>query len=133
VFGLSGIAGGRAGMRAYTCFARRCGLVTLPPVTPDEISVSVISEAAGVVHLVVRVRPSGGGEARGRRRETSHEVTLARTLLERLAPGEAPASFIRRCFEFLLEREPSDAILRQFDAAVIGRYFPEFERTIAKR
>ncbi|HEY4012323.1 MAG TPA: hypothetical protein VGM06_03215 [Polyangiaceae bacterium] len=103
----------------------------------DEISVRVASEAAGVVQLVVTVRPStvgsGGGRAGGKPRETAHEVTLARTLLERLAPGETPESFVRRCFQFLLERESNDAILRRFDAAVIGRYFPEFERALTQR
>lgn len=103
----------------------------------DEISVRVASEVEDAIHFVVRVRPAGGGGGRagdaGKEGETSHEVTLARALLERLAPDEPAESFMRRCFLFLLEREPNDAILRRFDAAVIGRYFPEFERAIQKR
>jgi hypothetical protein len=31
-------------------------------------------------------------------------------------------------FQFLLEREPKESILRRFDVTVISRYFPEFER-----
>jgi hypothetical protein len=34
---------------------------------------------------------------------------------------------------FLLEREPKESILGQFDLPVIGRYFPEYERDIRKR
>jgi hypothetical protein len=123
-------------MRAYTRFARACGLVTLPFVPAIEISVRALSEADGTFHLIVRVRPGGGGARRGggpgQGSDTTHEVSLARTFLERLSPREAPESFVRRCFLFLLEREPNDAILRKFDTATIGQYFPEFERTIAK-
>lgn len=64
--------------------------------------------------------------------ESAHEVMLARGDLERLGrPGEAPEDFVRRCFRFLLEREPKESILGRFDVAVIGRYFPEFEATIS--
>jgi hypothetical protein len=66
-------------------------------------------------------------------RETSHDVTLSRDLLARLAPAELADAFVRRCFAFLLEREPKESILGRFDVAVIGRYFPEFEKTIARR
>jgi hypothetical protein len=61
---------------------------------------------------------------------TSHEVTLARDLLERLSPNESAEGFVQRCFAFLLEREPKESILRHFDVSVIGRYFPEFEKKI---
>jgi hypothetical protein len=64
------------------------------------------------------------------RGETSHTVTLARPLLARLASNESPEAFVRRCFLFLLEREPKESILRRFDVSVIGRYFPEFEGSI---
>jgi hypothetical protein len=39
---------------------------------------------------------------------------------------------VRACFDFLLEREPKESILRSFDVTVIGRYFPEFETTIRR-
>jgi hypothetical protein len=59
------------------------------------------------------------------------DVTLAKKDFERLArSGEAPEAFLKRCFEFLLEREPVSSILSRFDVSVISRYFPEFERTI---
>jgi hypothetical protein len=44
--------------------------------------------------------------------------------------GEAVVveDLVRRSFEFLLEREPPQSILRRFDLAVIQRYFPEYDR-----
>jgi hypothetical protein len=83
----------------------------------------------------VHVQPGGGGSFRVRvadgGTETRHEVTLSPDDLARLArPGETPEEFIRRCFEFLLAREPKESILREFDVTLIGRYFPEFEREI---
>ncbi|MCI0584568.1 MAG: hypothetical protein L0227_17045 [Chloroflexi bacterium] len=61
---------------------------------------------------------------------TSHEVTVARDDLARHAPGaDDPSDLVRRSFEFLLDREPKESILRRFDLRVIGRYFPEYEAT----
>lgn len=93
---------------------------------PDQASISstVLSQDENAYRL--RVRVSEGPS------ETVHEVTLARTLLARLAPGDSPDAFVRRCFGFLLEREPKESILRSFDVSVIGRYFPEFERSIQR-
>jgi hypothetical protein len=35
-------------------------------------------------------------------------------------------------FAFLLEREPKESILREFDLSVITRYYPEYERAITR-
>ena len=70
----------------------------------------------------------GDGDA-----STEHDVTVKAADLERLAAGRAPEAFVRACFEFLLEREPKESILRGFDVGVIGRYFQEFEREIPGR
>ena len=62
---------------------------------------------------------------------TEHEVTASAGDLRRLGDGYgSPEAFVRACFEFLLEREPKESILRSFDVRVIGRYFPEFEAEI---
>ena len=63
---------------------------------------------------------------------TEHEVTVPAADLERLGSGRSPEAFVLACFEFLLEREPRESILRAFDVGVIGRYFPEFEREISR-
>lgn len=63
--------------------------------------------------------------------ETTHDVTVTRADFERLArKGETGTQFIRRCFEFLLDREPKEAIMRTFDVSVIKTYFPDFEEEI---
>ncbi len=60
-----------------------------------------------------------------------HEVTVTRVVLERLAPGaDDPVDLVQRSFAFLLAREPKESILRSFDLPVIGRYFPDYERSI---
>lgn len=63
---------------------------------------------------------------------TRHVVTLSRADAGRLAPGAAPEAIIAAAFEFLLDREPKEAILSRFDVSVIGRYFPEFEAELAR-
>jgi hypothetical protein len=62
---------------------------------------------------------------------TEHDVTVSATDYERLGSRHrTPETFIRACFEFLLEREPKESILSRFDVSVIGKYFSEFETTI---
>lgn len=66
--------------------------------------------------------------------ESSHRVTLRSDDFQRIAGGKVePSELVRRSFEFLLEREPKESILAQFDLLVIGRYFPEYEREIRRR
>jgi hypothetical protein len=66
--------------------------------------------------------------------ESSHRVTLGTRDYERIAGREvSPEKLVRVSFEFLLERESKESILAQFDLAVIGRYFPEYESEIRRR
>lgn len=63
-----------------------------------------------------------------------HEVTVSAADLARLAPMTTKVeSLVRASFEFLLEREPRESILRSFDLPLISRYFPEYEREIRQR
>lgn len=65
---------------------------------------------------------------------TQHVVTVSSSDYERLGSAYAtPERFVRSCFEFLLERESKESILRSFDIAQISDYFPEFERRIQTR
>jgi hypothetical protein len=67
-------------------------------------------------------------------RETQHRVHVTRADLARLAPGASdPEVLVRASFDFLLERETHESILREFDLSVIGHYFPEYEREIRHR
>jgi hypothetical protein len=60
-----------------------------------------------------------------------YQVRVSAAELARFAPGASePDDLVLRSFEFLLDREPKESILATFDLSVIGRYFPEYERTI---
>jgi len=37
---------------------------------------------------------------------------------------------ITKSFEFLLEREPKESILKKFNLQIINKYFPEYEEVI---
>ena len=66
--------------------------------------------------------------------ESSHQVTLNAEHYNRLTRGKIePQELVRRSFHFLLEREPKESILGQFDLQAIARYFPEYEREITRR
>jgi hypothetical protein len=67
------------------------------------------------------------------RTTTTHTVTLSSSYYEKLTGKQvAPEVLIEKSFEFLLERESNTSILRSFELPVIGRYFPEYEKTIKK-
>jgi len=64
---------------------------------------------------------------------TEHEVTVTPADVARYAPGATAESLLEASFEFLLEREPKESILRRFELPVIERYFPEYARAIRDR
>lgn len=61
---------------------------------------------------------------------TVHHVTVTPEDIARYAPGTAAARLVKASFQFLLEREPKEAILRKFDLPVIEQYFPEYPARI---
>jgi hypothetical protein len=64
--------------------------------------------------------------------QTQHRVTVRRATYDAIAAGNVPPEeLVRASFRFLLEREPKESILREFDLDVIGRYFPEYRGEIA--
>jgi len=87
----------------------------------------------------VRVAESDGGwaaqvEVRDDDGSTRHLVRVPRAAYDRLTGGRvAPQELVRASFEFLLEREPKESVLREFELTVIGRYFPEYEDEIRRR
>ena len=69
-------------------------------------------------------------------RRTRHAVAVRRADLVRWAGGaerEDVERLVTRSFEFLLEREPANAILASFDLSVIQRYFPEYDSAFRRR
>lgn len=74
------------------------------------------------------VNIEGGGTS-----SSTHVVTVQPEYAAKLINGKATdEALVEKSFEFLLERESNSSILRSFDLAVIGRYFPEYERVITR-
>lgn len=89
---------------------------------------------------VIEIRQTRGGDplefevtVREPSGQTQHRVTISGADHARLTGGRYPPG---RCIEasmrFLLEREPKEAILRQFDVSVIGQYFSDFEAQLPR-
>lgn len=95
----------------------RISVVTLPPL--DNVS----------WRYEVEVTESDGSGS-----QTTHEVTMDKDYYMDLTENGRiiPEEFIKKSFEFLLDRESKYSILRQFDMAQIKDYFPEYEREIKK-
>jgi hypothetical protein len=73
---------------------------------------------------------------RDERGSTTHDVAVGADDASDLAAATDPAHverLIEETFDFLLEREPRESILRTFDLSVISQYFPEFEHEIRSR
>ena len=65
---------------------------------------------------------------------TRHSVLVSRAELAHLAPGHYdPQELVAASFAYLLEREPRESILRQFELPVIERYFPGYEAQISRQ
>ena len=67
---------------------------------------------------------------------THHVVTVRPADLARWATGtqaENVEDLVARSFDFLLEREPPNAILATFDLSVIQRYFPEYNSAFKRQ
>ena len=84
----------------------------------------------------ITVTPAGGPRVfdvvvSGAAGETRHRVTVPPAETE--AAGAAPVDLVQAAFEFLLEREPAEAILREFEIGVIRRYFAGFDEAMARR
>jgi hypothetical protein len=90
-----------------------------------DIDVREMGEEEGRMQFVVTVAEAGDS--------STHHVTLSKADFDRWGTNSPdPAGFIRRCFEFLLEREPKESILSRFDVSDIRSYFPEFDREIQR-
>ena len=87
---------------------------------------------------IIRVEPSGSGRFRVTVTEgagkSTHTVSLSPEYYQKLTRNQVSQElFIERSFQFLLENEPKESILREFDLPLIGRYFPEYENEIRRR
>ena len=65
--------------------------------------------------------------------KTAHQVTVDKDYLKKLSVNSSQSSvedLVKKSFEFLLEIESNQAILKEFNLEVISRYFPEYEGEI---
>jgi hypothetical protein len=92
-------------------------------------SISIHRTDEGDQHrFEVTVDGQGGSDDK-----TVHQVTMSTATFTRLTTGDnTPENVVGAAFRFLLEREPKESILAQFDVTDISRYFPEFERELPK-
>lgn len=66
--------------------------------------------------------------------EMKYEATTDREYWEKLTGGKIePSELVRKSFEFLLERESKEAILKKFNLQVISTYFPEYEKEMVAK
>ena len=76
---------------------------------------------------IFRVQITEGGTS------TEHQMTVEKSDHRRLSPPDLePEELVRGSIRFLLEREPKESILTEFDLTTIGDYFPEYENEISR-
>ena len=93
--------------------------------TTDRPTTRIDVEAEAEGQFRVRVTEGNG--------ESTHKVTVSTLDYDRIVGGKLTRQeLVKRSFEFLLEREPKESILAQFDLSVIGRYFPDYEGEIKR-
>lgn len=73
----------------------------------------------------VTVREEGGA--------SRHRVTVTDADHVRFGPGASKEELLEESFRFLLEREPRESILEEFELPVIARYFPDYPSQIQER
>ena len=88
-------------------------------------------------HMPISIRHQRGNDyvvtVDDHRGTTRHVVAVRPSDVDRYAGGATPEALLEAAFEFLLEREPPQAILARFELPEIERYFPEFSRAMAAR
>ena len=64
---------------------------------------------------------------------TTHKVTLTNKYYNHLGLTNIdPTTLVESSFKFLLEREPKEMILRNFDLKIISNYFSEYENSLSE-
>lgn len=87
------------------------------------INITVIKKKETANNFVFDVQVSESSDT------TIHKVTLDKSYFARLG-GKSAENLIKRSFEFLLEREPKESILGEFNLSLIQQYFGEYEDEI---
>lgn len=70
----------------------------------------------------------------GENSQTTHKVTVSQETYQRLTGGlKSAEELVHASFEFLLDREPKESILPEFNLIDIKKYFPEYETVISSQ
>ena len=65
--------------------------------------------------------------------ESFYNVTMDKDFVTRIGSNFHPEKVVEKSFEFLLEREPKESILQEFDITVISHYYPNFISELGKK
>jgi hypothetical protein len=65
--------------------------------------------------------------------KTTHSVSVTAAEHTKYAPDVTPEALLRASFEFLLEHEPKESIMRQFSLSTIESYFPDYPAELRSR
>jgi hypothetical protein len=86
----------------------------------SEIVVRIVKSGEELFKYEVEIRQSGSASL--------HGVTVEREDYEKLTAGGrvSPEVLVEKSFEFLLEREPKESILKTFKLNIISHYFREY-------
>jgi len=76
-------------------------------------------------HFLVTVADANG--------QSQHNVRVDKDFLMRIGQTKKPEEVVKKSFEFLLEREPKEAILEEFDINTISHFYPDFITELEKR
>src|SRR5437870_8675753 len=84
------------------------------------------------MRVEVRCANDGGGhrctvELSDASGKSHHVVRASAKDVERWSRGRSVEQLVGDSFAFLLEREPKESILKEFDLALIRRYFPDYD------
>ncbi len=82
--------------------------------------------AADADGRVFKVSVIEGGE------RSDYVVSLTEEFFGKIGKGRSAEDLVKKSFEFLLEREPKELILKSFDISDISDHFPEFDREISE-
>ena len=64
---------------------------------------------------------------------TIHLVTLSEEVYKKISGSKiSKLELVKKSFEFLLERESNNSILKKFNLEIIENYFPEYQNLIKK-
>lgn len=87
------------------------------------IEINPISKQEDADVFLVKVQEDGS--------QTEHRVTVSAEELQKYGHGNADAEeLVRASFEFLLQHESKEDILKEFNIGKIGYYFKEYSQVM---